>query len=188
MSWLWQAGIPTALGVAAWIWLPTTTWLQLSAKLVPVLSIFGAAILFRLGRGLPEFGPKDLSITEADRLAEMARNLAQRTAVMLVFVTVALIVSVVASTPGLVPCEPGAYVGRIVTAIGVLLTSFAFIRTIHLVRGDIGLVRLQGDLMREAARRRLAREQAKKRRQAKSDKPLQQPSGYGGLASHEETN
>ena len=183
---LWlQAGVPTALGVAAWMWLPTATWLELSEKLVPVLSIFGAAILFRLGRGLPEFGPRDLSVTDADRLAETARELSLRTAVMLAFVTVALVFNVVASTAGLVPCEAGALAGRVVTCAGVVLTSLACVRIVDLVRGDIGLVRLQGALLRETARRQLVTEQAEQRQQFREDNPPKQPSGYGGIATHE---
>lgn len=183
---LWlQAGVPTALGAAAWIWLPTATWLGMSEQLVPVLSIFGAAILFRLGRGLPEFGTADMSAQEVDRLAEMGHELVLRTAVMLAFVTVALVFNVVVSTPGLMSCGEEALLGRIVTSLGVVLTALACVRTVELVRGDIGLVRLQGQLLREATRRRLAREQAEKRQQFRADKPMEQPPGYGGLATRE---
>ena len=160
-------------------------WLKASFALVPVFSIIGAAVLFRLGRGLPNFEVASLSAAEVRRLATAYRIAARNTAAILVVLFLAVCSAVLPSVwDGKPPKEPGFLLPSL-AFIGIALTALVVVRTVELVRGDLSLIRLQAKLLEQNTKGQHTAANKARRERGRKDAPVSKPPGYGDLASHD---
>ena len=143
------------------------------------VSVVAAAVLFRLGRGLPEFRVQDLDIEDIENLTSAYTAVAKRLSAILALIgaTIGLLIAAhfVKEAPG--------WVGSLVTSLGVFSVGFVVCRAMALVRGDLDLIGLQGTLMAKEARSSRVRERAQALDGAQKATPFKNPEGYGGLAS-----
>lgn len=158
-------------------------WFKASGHLVPVLSIIAAAVLFRLGRGLPPFEVATLSAAEVRRVSDAYRIGARNTAAILIVLLLALcsgLFGIVWSETAVADCP---LLGKSLTFIGIALNVLAVMRTIALVQGDLSLIRLQAELLEESIRRQHTAVNKVRREHGRRKAPVSTPRDYGGLVS-----
>lgn len=170
---------PLALAALAWFYLDLTAWLSVAAPVILSLSVVGAAVLFRLGRGLPEFHVRDLDVEDIDSLTDAYSVVAQRLSGILAWIGVAIGLLIVAH---FVKNGP-EWLCSSLTSLGVYFVSFVVCRTVVLVKGDLDLVRLQGKLLVKEIEANRTREHMRVLEAAREASPFDSPEGYGGLAS-----
>lgn len=172
----------TGFGVA---FIRPELWLQASVALVPVFSIIGAAVLFRLGRGLPNFEVSSLSAEEVRHLATAYRIAARNTAAILVLLFLAVCFAVLPTfLEGSSP-KKLALLRPFLAFIGIALTVLVVVRTAELVRGDLSLIRLQAKLLEQNTQRQHLAANRARRERARKDTALSNPPGYGELTNHD---
>ena len=174
--------ILTALGFTL---VSPARWFDISTAIVPALSIIAAAVLFRLGRGLPNFEVATLPAAEVRRLATAYCIVARNTAVILVVLFLAIALGALpALWGGNPPSEPALFVPTLART-GMTVTAFAVIRTVALVLGDLALIRLQAQLLEQHIKAQHVTINKVRREHGRKTKPLSTPPGYGGLANHD---
>ena len=157
------------------------SWFRTSSVLVPVLSIVAAAVLFRLGRGLPAFEVAMLSASEVRRLSKAYCMAAQNTAVILFVLFLAICLGLIGTIWGETISACPSRLAQSFTFVGIGLNAFALTCTISLVRGDLLLIRLQAELLEQKIKREHTATNKARRERARKDTPVTTPSGYGGL-------
>ena len=141
------------------------------------LSILAGAVLFRLGRGLPQLALEELRDDEVAKLAAAFRQVSKRLVVFFYVVGFAILSQLAVQ---LVPATLSSNWSKTVVAVSLFLSAFVCLRAVLLVRGDADLVDLQAKLLEDNHKRRAVREALKR---ADDERPLKPPPGYGGLAS-----
>ena len=184
-SWLQPAIalIVAALGIR---FVSPGLWWKLSSELVPVWSIIAAAVLFRLGRGLPNFEVATLSAAEVRNLATAYRTVAQNTAWILVVLVLAICWGLLPTVWCDLPLMSFTHSISVFAFIGMWLTTLAAIRAVVLVRGDLSLIRLQAKLLEQQIKAQHVTTNKLRRDHGRKTKPMSTPPGYGGLASHDQ--
>ena len=174
-----QSVIALALATMAWWHLDLEVWLAAAPGVMVSLSVIAAAILFRLGRGLPGFSVDELNVEDIRKLTSAYTAVAKRLGTILVLVGLAIGSVIAAYFVG----ETPLWVRPAVTSLGMFSLALVICRAVALVRGDLDLIRLQAKLLVQDARSRRAREQAEEIEDAQRTRPFRNPPGFGGLAS-----
>ena len=179
-SWPQLAGslMLAALGVTL---LRPELWFRASSALVPVLSIVAAAVLFRLGRGLPSFEVAMLSAAEVRRLSKAYCIVAQNTAAILVVLFLAICSGLIGTIWSETISKWPSHMVQSLAFIGIGLNAFAVMRTVALVRGDLSLIRLQAELLEQEIRRQHSAANKIRRERGRKEAPVSTPQGYGDL-------
>lgn len=180
-----QVLLALTLAMVAYCFLDPARWVAVVPDVATGLSILAAAVLFRLGRGLPPFAVGEVSLDRVRTLTRAYEKVSTRLAVILGIALCALI-SLALARLGLAEREGQLDpwpVGRELMAASVFLSALAIVRGVALIAGDLDLVRLQSSLVAEDARLRRAREEKEKIGEAVQTRPFKNPESYGGLAS-----
>ena len=174
-----QLTVPLAPAIPAWYYLNLAVWSSITPSVMFLLSVIGAAVLFRLGRGLPEFSVRELEIEDICKLTDAYAAVAKRLGVILALigVTIVLLISIhfVRELP--------AWVCSAVASLAVYLLGLVLCRAVLLVKGDLDLIRLQAQLLVRDVRLSRAREKSDVLDEAKKASPFKNPPGYGGPSS-----
>ena len=183
--WL-QIGIPLVAGGGAFIAMEPFHWDSIRSEAMLVLSVLAGAVLFRLGRGLPQVSIDHLEIDEAKKLAEayivVSRRLAYVAGVTAASLVGLAVIGVFHRFIVLyLPPDLVAIVGSTATAILAAVIAFAFCRAIELVLGDISTVAIQSDSIVKGVQRRQALEADKALGKAQQAQPFERPSNYGEI-------
>lgn len=182
MKWiLIQLLIPLPLAFAALLFLEHATWLSVTGHMMVCLTVVAAAVLFRLGRGLPEFHTRELATSELKRLTKAYTDVAKRLSVILALILLAIAIMMSAHFT----CGAPLWVNPVLVFLGVYFVCLVLCRTVALVKGDLNLIRLQGRLLLEDVQLGRARQRAASLNESAEASPLKPSKGYGGLASHE---
>ena len=178
---LLQIAVPLGLAAGSYCLLDSGRWFAIVSEIMLALSILAAAVLFRLGRGLPPFAVEQLSGSRLRELSDAYGEVARRLAWMLALTALAIaslaISRLALTTEGSLEAWP---VGRELMSASVLLSTLALVRAVPLVMGDIKLIRLQADLVQEEARLRWGRQAKALSDQANRDDAYETPKDYGG--------
>lgn len=154
-------------------------WLDLRAEVLTFLSILLGAVLFRLGRGLPQLAVERLDASEVQRIAEAFKIVGDR--LVWVFAVTGLSIICMLATEPLLPCGPDSLFVRGATSVTLALSALSLERAIALVRGDRDLIRQQAELLKRDAQKRGAERSAEVLDDAERRRPMSSHEGYGGL-------
>ena len=105
-------------GYATAAYLTPANWLSIATLILVWLSTLAAAVLFRLGRGLPPFQTEELKLETISRLTQATQDVARRLSVLFYFVVGTLVVHIATIL----------IVNRRKTAIPLSMHSLAWIR------------------------------------------------------------
>lgn len=186
LTWL-PIVLPVVAGaVAAWL-LPASEWINLSAGLLPALSVVGAAALVRLSRAFPVGNADQFTVDEAGRVTAALEALARALRMLIRIVLVTMIALVV--LPRLLGvfsvgtfAVAAEYAGYAVSAFLATAVVFVLVRLLQIVNSDVSLVDLQAKMFRESARRsseKAFEDGASAARGARSD--YKTPEGFGAV-------
>lgn len=154
-------------------------WLDSRPEALTFLAILLGAVLFRLGRGLPQLTVERLGSSEIERIAEAFKVVGGR--LVWVFGVTALAILCLILTELFLTLGRDSWVVRLATSATLVFSIVALERTVAVVKGDRDLIRLQADLVKRDARKRDAAESAKALDEAEQKKPITPADGYGGL-------
>lgn len=179
MKWWLQLLICAATGMAALLVEPKHL-LDLRTEVLTFLSILLGAVLFRLGRGLPQLAVEQLDVQEVKSVADAFKEVTRR--LMWVFsVTGITVLFLIAVEPLMTLMHGWPSLRRGVIFVASSLSVFAFVRTIAVVLGDQDLVNLQADLMERDAQMRHTKQAAAELNKAEEEKPHAPSKDYGGF-------
>ena len=177
-----QFVVAAVLAAAAYLYLDPTRWLAVIFEVMLAHSILAAAVLFRLGRGLPQFAHEHLSAKRLRELSDAYKKVVQRLGWMLAIIVAAIACLAMSRLSLTTGDDLNVWsIGRELMSVSVFVSSFAVIRIVALVVGDIGLVRLQSELIEEEARLRWKEAAQVVSEQASQTDVYQTPKNYGGL-------
>ena len=176
-----QLLIAGGLAAAAYFFIDPERWTSIVPEVMLSLSIMAAAVLFRLGRGFPQFPTQELSPEDLGPLTSAYNEVTRRLALILGLTALAIASLALVSFSG--GNSPWSF-RPVLVSVSVFLCVLALGRAIALVKGDLSLVRLQGLLAEREARLRRARKDEQQLREADQSRPFKRPPDYGGLASH----
>ncbi len=179
MKWWLQLLICAAMGTIA-LFVEPRQLLDLRTEVLTFLSILLGAVLFRLGRGLPQLAVEQLEVLEVKRIANAFKELARRL-MWVFFVTGVTVLLLIAAEPLMALAHGWQFLQRGVAFVASGLSTFAFVRAVAVVLGDRDLVNLQADLIERDAQKRHATKAAAELDKAEQAKPFATPEGYGGL-------
>lgn len=158
-------------------------WIGLRAEVLTFLSILFGAVLFRLGRGLPQLTVDRLDPSEVQRIADAFKIVGDRL-VWVFAITGSSIAGVLLTVPLLVFGNDSLPVRAAATAT-LLLSALSVERAIALVRGDRDLIRLQAELLKKDARKRYVSTTVGVLDEAERRNPFTPTKGYGELHESE---
>lgn len=154
--------------------------LDLRTEVLTFLSILLGAVLFRLGRGLPQLVVDELDVQEVKRIADAFKEVARR--LMWVFgVTGITVLFLISAEPLVTFAHEWPPLRRVVVFFASFLSTLAFVRAVYVVLGDKDLVDLQADLIKRDAQKRHARKAAAELDKAEQAKPFASSENYGGF-------
>lgn len=154
--------------------------LELRTELLTFLSILLGAVMFRLGRGLPQLAMEQLDVQDVQRIADAFREVAGR--LLGVFaVTGITILFLIAAEPLLTLADSWPRIRQGVVFVGAFLVTFALVRAVAVVLGDRDLVDLQAELLKQDALKRHAKEFNARMNRAERERPFSSSEEYGGL-------
>ncbi len=161
-------------------------WDTIRLEGMTMLSILAAAVLFRLGRGVPSVLIDGLAVEEAEKLATAYEEVARRLAAMAGMIAVGLLgLAVIGIVHRFISLNLSVGVAEVVcklpTAMLAALLALTLCRAVVLVRGDLSSVRIQGKSMVASARRRHVEQTTSAIKEAEKSRPFQNPSNYGKL-------
>ena len=154
-------------------------WFDLRAEVLTFLSILLGAVLFRLGRGLPQLAVERLAASKVQRIANAFKVVGDR--LVWVFAITALSILLLLAVEPLLTLGSDSLFVRGATAMTLLLSALSLERAIALVIGDRDLIRQQAQLLEVDARKRHAELSALALDEAERRKPISSQEGYGGL-------
>ena len=151
-----------------------------------MLSILAAAVLFRLGRGVPSVSIDGLDVAEAEKLAKAYEVVAQRLAVVAGWTVIGLLgLAMIGIAHRLIgqhlPADIAQVCCQALTAALAAILALTFCRAVVLVRGDLSSVRVQGKSMVTSVRRRHVEQATAALEEAERAEPFKTPPNYGEL-------
>ena len=159
-------------------------WDSVRPEAMIMLSILAAAVLFRLGRGVPSVSVDGLAIEEAESLAEAYVEVARRLAIVAAMTASGLLglalIGVAHRFFSLhLPPDIAEVCCKLLTALLAAILALTFCRAVVLVRGDLSSVRVQGKSMVASVRRRHIKQATTALMEAEKSQPFEAPSDYG---------
>ena len=167
------------LGGVAALFLKPGLWFDLRTEILTFLSILLGAVLFRLGRGLPQLTVERLRSSEVQRIGEAFEVVGDR--LVWVFAVTGLAILCLILTEPLLAFGHSSIPIRGITWVSISLLALSLDRAIALVGGDRDLVRLQAGLLRRDTQKRDAEKSAAALNEAERQRPLSPHKGYGGI-------
>lgn len=182
--WLQIAVLCLAAGAS--LAMESKDWDAIRLEGMTMLSILAAAVLFRLGRGVPSVSVDGLAVEEAESLAtayeEVARRLAAMAGVTALGLVGLAVIGIVHRFISLnLPADVAEVVCKLLTALLAAVLALTFCRAVVLVRGDLSSVKIQGKSMVASVRRRHVEQTTAAIREAEKSQPFEKPSNYGEL-------
>ena len=161
-------------------------WDAIRLEAMTMLSIFAAAVLFRLGRGVSSVSVDGLAVEEAESLAIAYGKVARRLAAMAGVTALGLVglagIGIVHRFISLnLPADVAEVVCKLPMALLAAVLALTLCRAVVLVRGDLSSVKIQGKSMVASVRRRHVEQTAAAIREAEKSQPFEMPSNYGEL-------
>lgn len=183
--WL-QIVIPLAVAVGAFLLMEPNHWDSIRDGSMIALSVLVAAVLFRLGRGIPPIAVDYLEIDEAKILAKTFKTIARRLAVVAGLSTAALLGLAVIGVlhQAVDQLSMGMFCTKLLTAALAGIMAFAFCRAVMVVLGDLSSVALQSNNMVKCVQRRHARDKMAALDEAEKEQPFKAPPNYGKFIEH----
>ena len=179
-----QIALSLGAGFATAVFLAPTNWLSIAALILVWLSILAAAVLFRLGRGLPAFETEELKPETISSLTRSVQSVARRLSVLFYIIVGTLLVHIATILIG-GSVEDGVSLVRTFVGIDSALVVFTLCRAVVLVQGDVDLVKLQSRLLKKNAQIRNARRHDNELQQAAAETPHVPDPEYGKLHNPE---
>lgn len=155
-------------------------WPDLRTQILVFLSVLLGAVLFRLGRGLPQLEIGSLSLGKVQRLADAYKVVGDRLVWVFTVTTAAIILTVV-NEPLLAYFQNRPLAVRTIGCVTVFVVTLSVVRAWAVVIGDRDLIRQQAELLKLAARKRLVDKVTKRLDDAEGQNPLTPSEGYGGI-------
>lgn len=181
-----QLAVASTLAVLAYLQVDTCRWLDVVPAVMICMSILAAAVLFRLGRGLPQLPVERLNTERVTTLTTAYVEVARRLAFILAFTTLALLTLAIARLALTEREELIDWpIAEELMAVSVFFSALALVRGIALVKGDVDLVRLQASLTKDEVVLRRAEESKSRLEGSQKNHPFKMPENYGGLATFE---
>ena len=182
----WLQILVVCLAAGASLAMEPSDWDNVRPEAMTMLSILAAAVLFRLGRGVPSVSVDGLAVEEAENLATAYEEVARRLAVMAGVTAIGLlglaVIGVIHRFFSLhLPSDVAEVLCRLLTALLAVVLAYTFCRAVVLVFGDLSSVRVQGKSMVASARRRHVEQTTAAIRNAEKSHPFEKPSNYGDL-------
>ena len=182
--WLQIAALCLAAGAS--LAMEPGDWDSIRSEAITMLSILAAAVLFRLGRGVPSVSVDGLAVEEAENLAtayeEVARRLAAVAALTAIGILGLALTGIVQRLFSLhLPADVAEVCCKLFTACLAAILAWTFCRAVVLVRGDLSSVRVQGRSMVASVRRRHAEQESAALEDAETSSPFGTPPNYGEL-------
>jgi hypothetical protein len=145
-----------AVGVLCFYVVPLNNWKSVFSGLLVAISMFGAATLVRLARPAPITAPGTFDSAELERFFDTLETLSGR----LFWLFIQLIVCIVIVLASIWLCENEQHIDarfKVMTslssgALGLIIT-WLITRLISMVKGDIGFLRLQRQILENALAR-----------------------------------
>ena len=186
--WL-QIAISGVAAAGAFLAMEPCHWDSIRSEAMLVLSVLAAAVLFRLGRGVPLVSIDHLEVDEAESLAEAYRIVSRRLAFVAGVTAAALIgLAMIGIVHHLIelhlPPDIRSVCAKLATAVLAAIIAFAFCRAFMLVRGDLSSVAVQSESIVKSVRRRHARDVEAALDKAEKTQPFNKPSNYGDIIKH----
>ena len=129
-------------------------WPDFRSEILIFLSVLLGAVLFRLGRGLPQLEIGSLSLDKVQRLADAYKVVGDRLVWVFSVTTAAILLSVV-NEPLLAYFQNRPFAVRTIGCVTVFVVVLSVVRAWAVVIGDRDLIRQQAELLKLAARKRL---------------------------------
>ena len=182
-----QIMLSLAAAVVAFLFMEPAHWGSIRDGAMIVFSILVAAVLFRLGRGIPPVAVDYMEIGEAKILAKTFKTIARRLSIVAGVSTAALLgLAAIGSFH-----QAETFYAKVLAAALAGVMAFAFYRAVMVVLGDLSSIALQSENMVNCVRRRHVREQRRHARdkiaaldEAEKDQPFKKPSNYGKIIEH----
>ncbi len=189
---LLQILIPFVIAIIAFFSIEPSQWSDIRSDIILVLSVLAAAVLFRLGRGIPPMNVEDLELQEIENLVKEFRKVTRRLAVFLVIIGVSLIGLAITEVvdeflkiifSGFSEASQRTII-RISVAILIFFITLTFCRAYLVIRGDQNLAEVQGKIMVHSAERRHNRkvsDASNRFKDSENEHPFTTPSNYGKI-------
>ena len=174
-----QAPICMAVAVMA-LFVEPSCLLELRTELLTFLSILFGAVMFRLGRGVPQLAMEQLGVQDVRRIADAFKEVARRLLSVFAVTGITALFLIVAE-PLLALADYWPRVRQGIVFVGAFLVTFALVRAIAVVLGDRDLVYLQAELLKQDALKRHAKKATAKLDRAERENPFASSEEYGGL-------
>ena len=155
-------------------------WMSIRMEVLTFLSVLLAAVLFRLGRGIPDLAWEGADSDRVRRIAGSFKIVGDRLAYMFGVVAGAVLWLILIEPLHASFCHSPRITQGLAWITGFLV-FFSLVRAVVLVSGDRNLISLQVDLVERIAHRQDVSEEKKRLDAAEHDRPLRPPDGYGGL-------
>ena len=175
-----QGAVTLGFGVTVARSIEPSHWFAIATAILLWFSILAAAVLFRLGRGLPPFETEELKMEKIQRLTEAYVRVAKRLSVLF-YVIIAAIAFHVAGMLIFGLSEAESSIHKYIVGLDSSLVAFVTCRAVMLVRGDVDLVALQSKLLNENAQKRRARAEVEVLAETASASPFEPDPDYGGI-------
>ena len=167
-----------------WFFVEPTQFNAFFLHLIILLSILGAAVLFRLGRGFPQLEVRYLDNEDIEKYCQAYQIASERMKVLfyVIIFTILLIILY-----GYIYEESEMNIlNRIFVSVILGTVLFVLFRTWELVKFDVDLIRLQADLVKKSIRSERVNEEIERIEKDRSKNPIETPVGYGGKTKLEQ--
>ena len=177
MMWF-QLAICIAFAIGA-LFVEPNELLTLRAEVLTFLSILLGAVLFRLGRGLPQLAVEELTLNEVQRLTDAFKVVGERL-VWVFWVTVFAIFLLILIEP-LHTNFCDSWLVRVAFSMTAFSIALSLVRVVAVVQGDKDLIWQQAELVKHNARKRSVKREIEDLNEAQRKKPLTPSEGYGDI-------
>ena len=179
-----QIAIPCLVAVVASLAMDPSHWDSIRDGAMIVLSVLVAAVLFRLGRGIPPVIIDYLRVDEARDLAKAFNTIALRLSIVAAVTTgaffgLAMIGFLHELVDQYLPEDIGDVCAKVLTAALAWIMAFAFCRAVMVVRGDLSFIAVQSENMVKCVQRRHARDEIVALDEAEKIQPFKASPNYG---------
>lgn len=176
MMWL-QLSICTAFAIGAFFF--PTELLTLRLEILTFLSILLGAVLFRLGRGLPQLAVEELNLKEVERIADAFKVIGER--LVWVFWVAAFAISLLILIDPLYSKFCDTWFVRLASLITAFFIALSLVRVVAVVQGDKDLIWQQAELVKKNAKKRSAKKKIEDLNEARRGTPQSPSENYGGI-------
>lgn len=166
-------------------------WGTIDSGLIFSLSIFAAAILVRLSRGVPSVETNEINVEQIEEfLIAYKKSMQRMIALLSIFfisilgtVFIELIYDAITNASWLSDPWKGI-LSDAVNCFLIFMITFSFVRSVGLVKSDYDLSNLQSRLILQSVRSKKAKEIREKEAALQEENPFKSRDNYGQLLQH----